>query len=291
MNILVTGKTGQVGQELFALQQQYPQHRFHFTGREQLDLTCSDSIRDHFSHQRYDLIINAAAYTAVDKAEAEPDTAEQINHRAVRQLAEIAAEQSTRLVHISTDYVFNGAQHRPWQEDDPTAPLGVYGATKLRGEQAVIAAQGCSAIIRTGWVYSRFGNNFVKTMLKLGATRDSLNVVDDQIGTPTHAAALAQVALELGVSPTMEGFSGELFHYSQQGVASWYDFACSIMELAGLDCQVRPIPSKDYPTPAKRPAFSVLNKAKISTQLSLHIPHWREELKRMLDKMHEHHEQ
>lgn len=286
MKILITGRTGQVGQELHALHAQYPEHQFCVTGRQELDLTSATSISAHFNEHRYDIIINAAAYTAVDRAETEPELAEQINHRAVKQLAEIAADSGSRFIHISTDYVFDGNGHIPWKETDSPCPIGVYGATKFRGEAAVQAANGCSAIIRTGWVYSCYGNNFVKTMLKLAASRETLNVVDDQIGTPTHAAALARVALQLALSSRMSGYSGEIFHYSQQGVASWYDFACSIMEAASQNCRIYPIPSTDYPTPAQRPAFSVLNKKKISDTLSLEIPHWRDELKEMLTRLH-----
>lgn len=285
MKILITGQSGQLGQELHALHEYYPDHQFTFTGRHQLDLSNPASIDAWFRQHHYDIIINAAAYTAVDKAEDEPELADQINHKAVKQLADIAASSGTRLLHVSTDYVFDGDHCRPWTETDNTRPLGVYGTTKCRGEEAVVAAHGNSAIVRTGWVYSRYGNNFVKTMLKLGASRPSLNVVNDQIGTPTHAAALAEAVIQLALSKEAGRYSGEIFHYSQEGVASWYDFACSIMELANLDCRIYPIPSKDYPTPAKRPAFSVLDKRKISEKLAIEIPHWRDELNKMLSIM------
>ena len=292
--VLVTGKSGQLGNSLQKLVgDSVSSHgmtagmTFTFVGRDELDLASSESITDFFKDRYFDAIINCAAYTAVDKAESEPELADQINHLAVAQLAEIAKQQTIPLIHISPDYVFNGQGFKPYVETDATDPQNVYGLTKLKGEQAIMASGCAGAIIRTSWVYSEFGNNFVKTMLRLGKERDSLNVIYDQIGSPTYATDLAQAILKvlLAPSPLMgegEGENVKIYHYSNEGVCSWYDFAKAIFELSGVECTVNPIETKDYPTPAKRPHYSVMNKAKIKQQVNLAIPYWRDSLQACL---------
>lgn len=315
--VLVIGKSGQLGQSLQKIAGQYPQFDFEFVGQEQLDLACSKSIRSFFAAaQPYAGIINAAAYTAVDKAESEPKLADVVNHLAVAQLSEIAREQGAFLLHVSTDYVFAGTSCRPWLETDPVAPVNEYGRTKLAGERAM-QASGCrGAIVRTSWLYSEFGNNFVKTMLRLGSGRDELGVIFDQVGTPTYATDLARVLLglleqgcgeqvqagavvragsnpldpatSLGSAQDDKQYKAEavaLYHFSNEGVCSWYDFACAIFELSGVQCQVKPIETSDYPTPAARPHYSVLNKGKIRQQLAVTLPHWRDSLRQCLALM------
>lgn len=279
--VLVIGKTGQLGQSLQKVASEYPQFQLEFVGRDQLDLADKQSVRGFFGGlaQPYAGIINAAAYTAVDQAESEPELAERINHFAVAQLAQLACEQGSFLLHVSTDYVFDGQAYRPYVETDMTAPLNIYGASKLRGEQAFLASGCRGAIVRTSWVYSEFGNNFVKTMLRLGRERDALSVVCDQVGTPTYAPDLAVVLLELlKTGLDSAAADAQIYHYSNEGVCSWYDFAVAVFELSGIACSVRPIASSAYPTPAARPFYSLLNKEKIRQQLSAPIPHWRQSL-------------
>ncbi len=284
--ILVTGEKGQLGQSLKTLVSEYPQYDFTFTGRDQLDLACTESIDDYFTKNSFDLIINCAAYTAVDKAEEQQALANTINHLAVKHLAEISKKNNALLVHISTDYVFDGTSYKPYVENDVTNPQSIYGKTKLKGEQA-IQAIGCDAvIIRTSWVYSEYGNNFVKTMLRLGHDREQLNVIFDQIGSPTYAADLATSILAVADSfnNEAEGQLG-LYHYSNEGVCSWYDFAKAIFELSNTQCIVSAIETKDYPTPAKRPHYSLLNKAKIKQHFKINIPYWKDSLQLCLNKL------
>ena len=279
--ILVTGKNGQLGQSLQKIAVAFPEYDFVFVGRDELDLASAQSIDEFFAGQnRFTAIINTAAYTAVDKAEVEPDLANQINHLAVSQLADIAHKQDAFLLHVSTDYVFDGKGCRPYIESDPVAPQNQYGLSKLKGEQAM-QVSGCNgAIVRTSWVYSEFGNNFVKTMLRLGRERDSLNVIFDQVGSPTYATDLGRALVALLKAESQPGV--ELYHYSNEGVCSWYDFAKAIFELSGVNCAVNPIETKDYPTPARRPHYSLINKAKIKQTLGMQVPYWREALKRCL---------
>jgi dTDP-4-dehydrorhamnose reductase len=308
-SILVTGKNGQLGLSLKKLVGDsstalgiLAEMKFVFVGRHELDLTCSDIISAFFSNQRFDAIINCAAYTAVDKAESEPELADQINHLAVAQLAEIAKKQAIPLIHISTDYVFNGQGFKPYVELDDTDPQNVYGLTKLNGEQMMLASGCTGAIIRTSWVYSEFGNNFVKTMLRLGKESDSLNIIFDQVGSPTYATDLAQAVLAildaefsmLNDQQTLEIQYSKLkiYHYTNEGVCSWYDFARTIFELSDISCQVKPIETKDHPTSAKRPHYSVMNKSKIKHDLpypkttsGLVIPYWRDSLKICLKEL------
>jgi len=292
--VLVIGKTGQLGQSLRKIAAEYGHLELEFVGRDQLDLSCGDSVRQFFAAaQPYTAIINAAAYTAVDKAELESALADRVNHLAVRQLAEIAREQAAFLLHISTDYVFDGTNHRPWLETDTVAPVNEYGRSKLAGEQAILMSGCRGAIVRTSWVYSEFGSNFVKTMLKLGAEREELGVIFDQVGTPTYATDLARALLAfLGESASTDAagsVGAELYHYSNEGVCSWYDFALAIFELTEMDCRVNPIETRAYPTPASRPHYSVLNKGKIRRQLGIIVPYWRDSLKACRDELARNH--
>jgi dTDP-4-dehydrorhamnose reductase len=286
--ILVTGSSGQLGQSLKGIAKNYPELMFTFATRTDLDLSSEQSIDDYFEQHHVDLIINCAAYTAVDKAESEPTLADQINHLAVKQLAEIAKHQNTKLIHISTDYVFNGQQYRPYIESDDVAPQSVYGESKLKSEQALLdALPNNGLIIRTSWVYSAYGNNFVKTMLGLGQERDSLNVIFDQVGTPTYAGDLAEAIMSIVGSETFnqQQVTSEIYHYSNEGVCSWYDFAKTIFELSNIDCDVSPIETKDYPTPATRPHYSLLNKAKIKQQFAMTIPYWKDSLQACISQL------
>jgi len=288
--VLVTGQNGQLGQSLKSLVPQYSQYQFTFTARDELDLSSSQSINSYFEKNKFDLIINCAAYTAVDKAEEQQELADAINHLAVKQLAEISQKNNSILIHISTDYVFDGANCRPYIENDPINPQNTYGLTKLKGEQAIQKTDCDAIIIRTSWVYSEYGNNFVKTMLRLGADRDQLNVIFDQIGSPTYATDLATSILTIAdsLNNNQSGFQNEklaLYHFSNEGICSWYDFAKAIFEHSNTQCEVFPIETKDYPTPAKRPQYSVLNKAKIKQKYQLNIPYWKDSLQICLNKL------
>ncbi len=288
-SILVTGSNGQLGRSLKKIAKHYHQYEINFATRAELDLSKRDSIANFFEDKQFDLIINCAAYTAVDKAESEAELADQVNHHAVRQIAEIATHKQVKLIHISTDYVFNGQQYRPYIETDNVDPQGVYGLTKLKGEQAVLEAMANNAlIIRTSWVYSEFGHNFVKTMLKLASDRDSLNVIFDQIGTPTYATDLAKTIMEMVQRESFQhNVSNNIVHYSNEGVCSWYDFAQTIFELSNIPCDVSPIETKDYPTAATRPHYSLLNKAKIKQHYQLTIPYWKDSLRTCLKALQE----
>jgi dTDP-4-dehydrorhamnose reductase len=286
--ILVTGSSGQLGQSLKIIAKDYPDYDFIFSQREQLDLCDEKRIHDFFKQNMFDLIINCAAHTAVDKAESEPELADQINHLAVKQLATLAKKHNTKLIHISTDYVFSGTHFRPYIETDDVAPRSVYGETKLKGEQSLLATMPNNAlIIRTSWVYSEYGNNFVKTMLRLGQERESLNVIFDQVGTPTYAGDLAKAIMTIAASETFnqDNFTTEIYHYSNEGLCSWYDFAKAIFEEEHIDCNVSPIETKDYPTPAVRPHYSLLNKAKIKHDYQITIPYWKDSLQACLSQL------
>ena len=284
-NILVTGSKGQLGSELQALSKEY-EYNFFFTDRSTLDITNKADIEAFVNLHDIHLIINAAAYTAVDKAESDEQMANKINHLALEYLATIAKEKNIKLIHVSTDYVFDGKNYKPYNEDDITNPNGVYGQTKLDGEKALqsINPQN-SIIIRTAWVYSSFGANFVKTMLRLGKEKVSLGVIFDQVGTPTYARDLAKVILD--IIPKIKNESVEIYHYTNEGVLSWYDFAKEIMRMAKLDCQINPIETKAYPTPATRPHFSLLNKSKIKEEFGIIIPYWKDSLDECLKIMQE----
>jgi len=290
MNILVTGSKGQLGSELrYLINQEHSLYnKFFFTDKDKLDITKKEDIEKFVKENNVNLIINCAAYTAVDKAEEEKELADWINHQAVKYLAEISTENDITLIHISTDYVFDGKNYKPYKENYKTNPQGIYGLTKLKGEEAFINSGAKGIIIRTSWVYSSFGNNFVKTMLRL-KDREELGVVFDQIGTPTYARDLAKAILEI-IDKNYEqlnNFKAEIFHYSNEGVCSWYDFAKSIFEIKNIDIKINPIETKDYPTPAKRPYYSVLNKSKIKKEFNIKIPYWRESLKKCLKEIDE----
>lgn len=281
-HILVTGAKGQVGNELRVLSADFPAWDFTFIDIDELDLTDGTAVMQFLEKQAFDYCINCAAYTAVDRAEEQPALAEAVNVTAVASLAKACHATGCKLIHLSTDYVYHNDQNTPFKEDDPTSPKGVYARTKLAGELAARKYQPATLIIRTSWVYSSFGHNFVKTMLRLGVERDRLTVIFDQIGSPTYARDLATAMLriiqqvESGETP-LEVFS-DLYHYSNEGVASWYDFAQAIFVMKGIACQVAPIETKDYPTPAARPPFSLLNKAKIKQAFDLEVPYWRDSL-------------
>ena len=276
LNVLVTGSKGQVGSELQKLADSY-EHNFYFTDIDSLDITDINQIEMFVKNNSIDVIINAAAYTAVDKAEEDREKADKVNHLATRYLAEVAKEKNAKLIHISTDYVFDGKNYKPYTEEDDTNPQGIYGATKLASEKTMqeINPQN-SIIIRTSWVYSSFGTNFVKTMLRLGKERDSLGVICDQVGTPTYAGDLAKVILD--IIPKIQNSKVSIYNYSNEGVLSWYDFAKEIMRMAKIDCQINPIETKDYPTAAARPHYSLLNKAKIKRAFNIEIPYWKDSM-------------
>jgi len=275
--LLITGANGQLGNELRLLLGD----RAVYVGREELDITDEAAVRRFLDAQNFDIVINCAAYTAVDKAEDDFEAADRIN----RLGPALLAKYGRRIIQVSTDYVFDGTAHLPYKEEDAVNPVSVYGSTKLAGEEAVLAEAETAVIIRTAWLYSSFGANFVKTMRRLGAERDSLGVIFDQIGTPTYAADLAAaiVAMLPNIQPGMK----EIYHYSNEGVASWYDFACAIMDESGLACAIRPLETHEYPIRATRPAYSVLNKAKIRRDFGLSIPHWMDGLKRCIAKLNE----
>jgi len=277
-NVLVTGGNGQLGSELKELATKHTNYQFIFTDVENLDICDHKAVLTFIEKNNINTIINCAAYTAVDKAEEQSELADKINHLAVANFAQIAKDKHIQLVHISTDYVFDGMNHKPYIESDSPNPQNVYGQTKLDGELAMqqINPEN-SIIIRTSWVYSKYGNNFVKTMLRLGKERDQLSVVADQIGTPTNAADLAKVILT--ILPKIKNEIVELFHFSNEGVCSWYDFAKAIFDLNGTDVNLKPIESKAYPTPAKRPFYSIMNKSKIKEKYKLDISHWEDSLK------------
>lgn len=289
-NILITGAGGQLGSEFRYLsggvQDNQPVSKapdnfnFIFVTRKELDIENTQQVADFCKQNNINVIVNCAAYTAVDKAEQEIEQANAINHLAVKNLAKIAKEQNIKLIHISTDYVFDGTAHKPYKEDDITNPQSVYGKTKLAGEVAMKGINSASSIIiRTSWVYSEFGNNFVKTMLRLGQERDELSVVCDQIGSPTNARDLANAILEM--IPQLKNTDVEIYHYSNAGVCSWYDFTKAIFEINKIECQVNAIPSEAYPTPASRPYYSVLDNNKIHTGYGIKKLHWRKSLSDM----------
>lgn len=281
MNILVTGANGQLGNELQQIVS-HSTHQFFFTDIDQLDITKKDQIKNFIKKHSIELIINCAAYTAVDKAEENEELCDLINHVAPGYLAEAIKSVGGKMIHISTDYVFDGKSFKPLREDDSTLPIAVYGKTKYKGEEAVLKACPDSIIIRTAWLYSEFGNNFVKTMLKLGRTKDCIGVIADQIGTPTYAGDLAKAIIHI----ISNEFHPGIYHFSNEGVCSWYDFTKAIFEIAEIKkCSVKAIETKDYPTLAERPHYSVLNKAKIKEVYKLEINWWVDSLKDCITKI------
>lgn len=284
-NILVTGSNGQVGSEIKELSKDYP-YNFFFTTRDNIDITSKDDIRNFCQINSINVIINCAAYTAVDKAENDIENADLVNRKAVKKLALISKELNIKLIHVSTDYVFDGRNFKPYCEEFQTNPQGIYGKTKLDGENEMrdINPKN-SIIIRTSWVYSSFGNNFVKTMLRLGREKESLGVIFDQVGTPTYARDLAKVILD--IIPQIQNEKVEIYNYSNEGVLSWYDFTKEIMRMAKLNCKINPIETFQYPTPCARPHFSLLNKSKIKSTFNIEIPYWKDSLDECLKLMGE----
>lgn len=282
-NILITGSNGQLGSEIRDIASRFPDYRFFFTDIAELDLTNYKEVEDFFKANEISVCVNCAAYTAVDKAEDDQSLAMLLNCDVVEKLSKVCNKNNALLIHISTDYVFNGRHFKPYGETDPPAPDSYYGLTKLKGEEAVLGVADKTVIIRTSWLYSSFGNNFVKTMMRLGRERDELGVVVDQVGTPTYAADLAMAILNI-VQKTGNGTIKEIYHYSNEGVISWYDFAKAIMKGANIDCKVNAIESKDFPARANRPFYSVLNKAKIKNDFQVEVPYWMDSLKVMMGK-------
>ncbi|WP_248722660.1 dTDP-4-dehydrorhamnose reductase [Seonamhaeicola sp. ML3] len=283
-NVLVTGSNGQLGSEIRELANSYSDYNFYFKGRTELDITDFNIVSEFVEIENITVIINCAAHTAVDKAEDDVESANKLNHLAVGNFARIAKDKNIKLIHISTDYVFDGTNHVPYKEDDKTNPQGVYGRTKLEGEQAMQTIDPAnSVIIRTSWVYSSFGNNFAKTMLRLGNERDELGIIVDQVGTPTYAKDLAKGILE--IIPKLDNDSVEVYHFSNKGVCSWYDFAKAIFAIKEINVKVNAIETWQYPTPAKRPFYSVLNKSKIENKFQIEIPYWRDSLEECLQRL------
>ena len=280
MNILITGANGQLGNEMRVLSVSHPSHTYFFTDVQELDITDMRAIEHFVAENSISAIVNCAAYTNVDKAEDDEQTAYLINAEAAKNLAQVAEKYNCCLIHVSTDYVFNGEHFLPYKESEPTDPTGAYGRTKLAGEQLIEQYCPSAIIIRTAWLYSSFGNNFVKTMLRLGREREQLGVVYDQIGSPTYAADLANAIFTILESETKPA---GIYHFTNEGVCSWYDFTIEIHHQAGIKtCRVSPLLSSEYPSKVKRPHYSVLDKQKIKQTFSISIPHWTEALQRCL---------
>ena len=294
MNVLITGSNGQLGSELRILNDEFLilNYQCFFTTSQDLDITEHQKVKEFIKINDIKIILNCAAYTAVDKAQNEQELADKINHLAVKNLAMLSNEFGIKLIHISTDYVFDGTNFKPYTEDDTTNPQSVYGSTKLDGEKTILECNlKNSIIIRTSWVYSHYGANFVKTMLRLGKEKESLGVIFDQVGTPTYAKDLAKAILQIiqhsAFNTQNSTPSTEIYNFSNEGVVSWYDFAKEIMKMAKLDCKVNPIETKEYPTPAKRPHYSLLNKSKIKNVFDIEIPYWKDGLDDCLKRLGE----
>ena len=275
MNILVTGANGQLARENL-------QHTYFFTDVQELDICDEQAVYAYVSEHKIDIIVNCAAYTAVDKAEDNVELCDKLNNIAPGYLARAAQANGAAMIQVSTDYVFDGTAHIPYTEEEPTCPASVYGSTKLAGEQNVMDHCEKAMVIRTAWLYSIYGNNFVKTMIRLGQERDSLGVIFDQIGTPTYANDLAQAIF----AAINKGVVRGIYHFSDEGVCSWYDFTIAIHRLAGIaSCKVKPLHTADYPAKAPRPHYSVLDKTKIKDTFGIEIPHWEESLKRCINQL------
>ena len=287
MRVLITGSNGQLGSEIKDLASGYENLKCIFRDLPELDICDTKALTTCIVDENINAVINCAAYTAVDKAEGNSKIAEQVNAKGVLNLVNILKKVDGKLIHFSTDYVFDGNHSQPYKETDTVSPIGVYGQTKRAGELAVINSDIDSIVIRTSWLYSVYGNNFVKTMLRLGNEKKSIQVVSDQKGTPTFAKDLAKTCLDIlsNAGSTNISKKGSLYHYSNEGVASWYDFARAIMEISNIDCNIIPIETKDYPTQAIRPLYSVLDKSKITSDFKVTIPHWRDSLANCLKKI------
>ena len=278
LNVLVTGSNGQLGSEVKELSSEY-EYNFFFTDRDNLDISNQETIKNFVQTNDINIIINCAAYTAVDKAENDVQKAFEINADGARNLAQTCDKNNTVLIHISTDFVFNGEASKPYKETDQTNPISVYGKSKLKGEEEIIQIFEKYFIIRTSWLYSEYGNNFMKTMIRLSKQRNELSIVSDQIGTPTYAKDLAEVILDI-INTNAKQYG--TYHYSNEGVLSWYDFAKTIFEITNINITLNPIQTDAYPTLAKRPHFSVLDKTKIKLTLDIKIPHWKDSLKKAI---------
>jgi len=284
MNILITGANGQLGNEMRRVSIK-SKNRYIFTDVAELNITDKDAIRKMIDGEKISVVVNCAAYTNVDKAEDDETTADLLNNKAVKNIAEACKELDATLIHISTDYVFQGDKNTPRKEDEHTNPMGAYGRTKLAGEESV-KHSGCKyIIIRTAWLYSPFGKNFVKTMRKLTSDKDSIKVVFDQVGTPTYAGDLAAVIYKI-IENNMLGKTG-FYHFSNEGVCSWYDFAQEICALSGNSCDVEPCHSDEFPSKVQRPSFSVLDKTKIKETFDVKIPYWKESLEKCIKELEE----
>ncbi len=280
--ILVTGANGQLGNEMQVIAASCPHYDFLFVTKDQLPIEDNAAVRHYFTANNIEACINCAAYTAVDKAETETASAFLVNADAVGNLAAVCKKQHALFIHISTDYVFDGTATTPYKEDHPVNPVNAYGASKLRGEELALQNNPDSIIIRTSWVYSSFGNNFVKTMLRLMSERESINVVDDQVGSPTYAADLAAAIMPI-IDQSLAGkINAGIYNFSNKGVITWHQFATAIKELSGSHCIVNPIPAAQYPTPAKRPNYSVLDTTKIQQTFNVAIPEWKASLEKCL---------
>lgn len=279
MNILITGSNGQLGSEIRQLSNVYPQVHFIFTDVAELDITDENAVADFIQLNQVNAIVNCAAYTAVDKAESDTELAARINEIGPRNLANAASTVQAKMIQISTDYVFNGLSYLPLKETDVIDPIGVYGQTKVDGEKAVLQSGADAIVIRTSWLYSSFGNNFVKTIRKYGSERGQLKVVFDQVGTPTYARDLAKACLDILATNEVISAKGNIYHYSNEGAVSWFDFAHAIVELSDFQCDIDPVDSSQFQTVARRPNYSVLDKSKIKADFGLKIPYWRESLK------------
>ncbi|MBN2166256.1 MAG: dTDP-4-dehydrorhamnose reductase [Marinilabiliaceae bacterium] len=284
-NILIIGSDGQLGHEIEKLSKNIAQFNFYFTTINDLDITNNNQVKTELQKRDYSIVVNCAAYTDVNKAESDTNIAYKVNAEALKIIGETTKKLNTRVIHVSTDYVFDGKSYLPYVETDNVNPQSAYGKTKLEGEKLLFKTNPNSIVIRTSWLYSSFGNNFLKTMLKLGNEKDTLNIVFDQIGTPTFAGDLAVCILQI-IKKSIEStdkFIPGIYHYSNEGVCSWYDFTQTIFNISNItNCKVYPIESKDYPTPAPRPHYSVLNKAKIKSTFNIEIPHWEKSLKKCL---------
>ena len=287
MKVLITGSKGQLGSEIKELASDYENLEFVFKDLPELDICDAETLTTIISDQHINAVINCAGYTAVDQAEENSEIAEQVNVKGVLNLVNALEKVDGKLIHISTDYVFDGNHSQPYKESDPVSPVGVYGETKRAGELAVLNSSIDAIVIRSSWLYSKYGNNFVKTMLRLGNEKKSIQVVSDQKGTPTYAKDLAKMCLDIlsDASSTKISKKGSLYHYSNEGVTSWYNFATAIMEIGNIDCKVIPIETKDYPTQARRPMYSVLDKSKIKSDFKVTIPHWRDSLANCIKKI------
>jgi dTDP-4-dehydrorhamnose reductase len=286
MNVLVTGASGQLGSEIKDCQHNFKELNVVYADLLDLDICNEDAVNTFVTLNGIEAVINCAAYTAVDKAEEAAETARNVNATGVLNLVKAMQNVNGKIIHISTDYVFDGTKSLPYVEEDIVNPIGVYGNTKREGELAVINSTIEGIVIRTSWLYAAYGNNFVKTMMRLGKEKEKLTVIFDQIGTPTFAGDLANTCLAiLSIEQNRIDKAGKVYHFSNEGVASWYDFATAVMKINKLDCKVFPIETKDYPTLAKRPHYSVLNKSKIKTDFNIQIPYWRDSLEKCIEKL------